>query len=200
MPFVPVANGVQCQINYLLDGIPAQNTLSFLWTGTIDFTPSDLDALGLAVIDWVDTYLIPEQTNAIQYSFVRVVAQDSNPGLVVDVPLGFGGSHSGVAVPNQVAMTCTLQSALTGRSNRGRYFVPALPTTFQLDQKTWNNTAVSTMNAAFIGIITSLGTLTWLPVIISRFHNGSARVAGVTTPIQSYRCNAGIVTQRRRLT
>lgn len=199
MPFIPVPNAVTCIIKATLDGANIINNLSFNWTGGGSFLPADLTALGAAVNSWIHAELVPFQTNILGYLSIDVVDQTTNPGMIYTEILGYDGSLSSTAVPNQVAMTVTLQTGVTGRSNRGRFYVAGLPTSALQDQRNWKATEVANLDGAFAALPGSLGALTWNHGVISRYHNGAPRSPGIINDVATYRANGPLTTQRRRL-
>jgi hypothetical protein len=83
----------------------------------------------------------------------------ANQGLIVSTGTGTPGTGVGNAVPNEMAVVVTKHTALTGRANRGRMYMPGWTTasvaadntvvpTAVTDLQTWANTVQGALNAS----------------------------------------------------
>lgn len=107
------------------------------------------------------------------------------------------GTVGGDILPKQTTGVITVRTALAGRANRGRIYVP-FPAETNSDTAgaptagyVTNLTALANMHAAVFTVAAGLGSATWTPVI---FH----RVAGTATPVTTALARPFWGTQRRR--
>lgn len=205
MPFVPVPNTIAVDVVYLYAGQRVENTLYFErgdgWdTTSITTFLNDLQA-------WISQELMPVLSQAIQFIELaaRLLDTASSIGIVNTVSPVVSGGVAGDAVSNNVSYTVSFRTGLTGRSFRGRNYVPGIPVT-----SVASNTIGAGFRTALLAYYTGLMALgvdngiTW--VVVSRFSgvdsNGDPipRVTGVTTPIVSVGTfDTTVDSQRRRL-
>ena len=117
------------------------------------------------------------------------------------VGVGIGGIGANICSA-QAAYCVTRYSALTGRSARGRVYLPA-PTTGQLDTNNHNLVTSAYSNAvlaALGGIIADQAAIDWDAVIVSRQQGGVVLATAETFPQTGWRVrDLRLDTQRRRL-
>jgi len=205
MPFVPVPNVLLVEPLFLQDGQRVENTLYFE-------KPGGWDAAGIA--DWlsqvntlITDQLMPFLANSIQ--FIELVARlldtASSIGLTVPItPVVTGGTGGGSA-PNSVSYTISFKTGLTGRSFRGRNYVPGIPSSQVVGNTVngiWRNSIIE-FYLALQSAAADNGT-PW--VVVSRFSGVDAagdpipRVSGITTPIITVSTfDMTVDNQRRRL-
>lgn len=198
-PFVPFPSGtVEALINMTLAGIPAQISLGFKkFTGAA--SPTDGFSLGSILSGWIGSNLANDVTTLV--NFVEVVVNDltSATGWQAITTVGTPGTDGGNYAPNQVAMCVTLQSAVRGRSQRGRNYLPGVSRDHLQDAKTWAAAQCTTVendyNSGNLAVIAG----GWTPVILSRISGGAYRALGQVTPVANYRANQAVATIRGRL-
>jgi hypothetical protein len=81
-------------------------------------------------------------------ALVRVSIRDvnsANQALITSTGPGLVGTGTGNALPNEVALVITEHTALAGRANRGRMYIPG-----------WSTAAVAADNTALAAVITDL--------------------------------------------
>lgn len=118
--------------------------------------------------------------------------------IVLAVSPAVPGAGVDTAVPNNVAIVATLNTAKTGRSFRGRSYLAGL----ERSELVGNN--IGTGRAA--GIVSDYAILTAslelennTLVVASFYHDNQPRAEGVATPVESFSVNTRVDTQRRRL-
>ena len=200
MPFVPVPATAQVEVIYSWDGQIVENTLYYEF-GTATPTLGDLTALIEAVNTAVRANLIPLLTNAI--TLLRLVGQllDVADGLlyISTTSLPIAGENTGPAMPNNVAMCMSLRSASSGRSFRGRNFIPGLPRGV-FTQNTLAADYAGFLTTAYTEILGAGADDGWTPVVVSRISGGVERTTGVTSPITAnFFVDRTIDSMRRRL-
>lgn len=206
MPFVPVPNTIAVDVVYLLGGQRVENTLYFErgdgWdVASITAWLTDLRA-------WISEELMPSLSAALEFIELaaRLLDTASSIGIVNTISPVVSGGVAGDAVSNNVSYTISFRTGLTGRSFRGRNYVPGLPVT----SVAGNTIAAGTRTAllAFYDGLRSLGGdngIAW--VVVSRFSGVDPttgdpipRTTGVTTVIQSVGTfDVTVDSQRRRL-
>ncbi len=200
MPFVPFPAGVMAAvIRFYLDGIPAVITQGYkLRAGSA--SPSDGGILAAAIYAWLGSDLMPLLAPQAVSPGLDVYDMTSAGGWVYHSIGTQGGTASGTAVPNNVCMTVTFNTALRGRSNRGRNFIPGLPTGDQLNQYQWATSATNAMTTAFNHLEAAINGINMDQVVLSRQTGGVVRTLGEANLVTSFRANQPIFTQRGRLT
>jgi len=205
MAFVPVPNTLQVDVLYLLAGQRVENTLYFERDGGWSLPQ---------IIDWLEqmetlikTDLLPALSASITLIELigRVLDTASSIGFSQPVSSGNTGGVAGNASPNNVTYTISFKTGLTGRSFRGRNYVPGLPVA-----AVTGNVIGSTTRTAILAFYTALkamadaATNPW--VVVSRYSGVGMdgrpvpRMSGVTTPIESVTTfDTTVDSQRRRL-
>jgi len=207
MPFVPVANTVEVELRFLLDGQHIENTLYFEIGIAPD--PSNMTTLLNNVESWWIDNVAPLCSASL--SLVELVATDlttaTGPQVTVAPVGGDPGGLGQPALPNNVTLSVSFRTANRGRSFRGRNYFPVL-SEGQVTDNTVTAGVVTAIQDAYAAILTDvnggLPPVTW--VVVSRFSgidsNGDPipRVAGISTPVTTVVIVDPIIdSQRRRL-
>ena len=121
----PTVDGlVRVQYRFLLNGSECEFHQDF--TTDQEITVPFLQTTGAGLINWALTYLMPNLSHEL--IFVEVFMQSLDPAQEAEVSvtdsLPVAGSSSAAAEANQIAMVCSLQSAETSPSGKGRFYVP----------------------------------------------------------------------------
>ena len=109
------------------------------------------------------------------------------------------GTQAGVAVPNNVAMSVTLKTALRGRSYRGRNFIGGLPAAALTNPSFWNPTIQAAVDNAWIQLGLAGVAAGFTHSVLSRANNGVRRTVGVAVHIETYIARLPVATMRRRV-
>lgn len=198
MAFKQLTNGIRVAMEYLWEGKTVTNIIHVV----SDVLPTEaiLHAVGDVVAAWLVDEVMPSLSHRITATLV--VATDINTPnsiqVVTPITVGGDGSVEQDSTPNNVALVASLRTQQTGRSFRGRFYVPGLPETVV----TGNTIPVSTQLAwalRFADLDTSLDVIDVEWVVASFFSLGIPRVAGIGTRIDSVVIGARVDTQRRRL-
>lgn len=184
MAFQPVPNVAQVRVMGRIDGqLTINNTYWEISGGGI--TPVNLATLVAAMDGWAGGNLaVPlsddwtyERTEGIDLTVANgAIANSSNPQ---------AGSSSSESAPNNVAACMSFRTGFSGRSFRGRNYIPGIPN----DQITLN-TMLGPFQASLVVIYNFLigaGTFVagWQWGVVSRRTAGALRPAGVFSPITS---------------
>lgn len=189
MAFIPVPNVAHVVCQGAVDLQMTINDLYFEISGG-GITPVNLQALSDAVRDWFNGQFTVPLSN--EFLAVRVIATDltvANSFRVESAAGDVGGSANEPA-PNNVAGCVKFVTALSGRSFRGRNYVPALPNS-EIATNTMSNSLmfdILTAYNALVGAGTFLAGWQW--VAVSRFTTiggipNQPRTTGIATPITS---------------
>lgn len=200
MAFQQVPNTAQVTIAMNMNNSRMVMTHYGLRVGGYD--SGNLQDLADDIDTWVGTSLMPQLSNQLTYTDTEVRGLNFENDLVAlaIASAGVGGIASN-PTPNQVAFCLKRLSGLTGRSARGRVYVPGIPTTLlsaneSLVQTTFANTLVTVHNLLAI----TFANAGWQQVIVSRYTNGVKRAVGVTYPVSEWAYTSTVVsTQRGRL-
>lgn len=134
-----------------------------------------------------------------------LTVRDVKPGIGIQYDLTYtsvpGSDGTSEPLPPQCALVLSWRTSLSGRSYRGRSYVPGLPEQHQ-NAGTWSATAISNITnfcASILGIYGPAGSdPNWEFAVISRVQNGVRLATPVATPIESYLVRSTVYTQRRR--
>lgn len=198
MAVVPLT--IQCDIIFLLFGQRVENVVHVEVPGGIDAaviadTANEVGA-------WVlDTYLPLLSASVV---FLNVEAKNLNivdGGVAIfNAPPGSVGGIGSPGEPGNVSYTISLRTAQSGRSFRGRKYVPGIPASKRTENTidaTWSGQLV----AAFNDLIAVLQALDKFLVVVSRVADGVERAIGVATHVETAQVtDLFIDSQRRRLT
>ncbi len=197
--FIPTPGAVRVDIKFDYDGQEVHNVI---WCHRdTEWTEEQRTALANAVKDWWSASGRGGSTSAMVLNQITVTNQDSDsaPSTVLVVSPTIAGTAGSAGLPANVALVGTLRTANRGRSYRGRFYWGGMDATKQLTSSTATAAFIAnivTFLNALRDAITALGAV-W--VVVSKFHNKVARVAGVATPITAVSVNNVFDSQRRRL-
>lgn len=199
MPFVPVPNTVQVDILFELDGQRVENIHYYeLSTAPTVEAVGDLLATLRAVIEEELMPLLSSALTLVELVGTLLTAIDSfSISNVVTPPVA--GGNTTQALPNNVSYTITKQTALRGRSFRGRNYVVGM-TEDAINLNTINPTFRADLLAVWELLRVASVSDGWTQVVVSRVSGGVERGTGVTTPVTSVTTfDSTVDSQRRRL-
>lgn len=201
MPFQPVPGTAELVAHYTYFGAEWINTFYAFKSGS--WSDVDLQAVVNATAASLVANLKPLLANGITYNGVTARGLRSEFDVYASnvVGAGIGGIAQNVAAA-QVSYCVTRFSALTGRSARGRIYLPS-PTTGQLDTNN-HNLVTSAYSAAVLvalnDLIADQNAIDWQPVIVSRQQGGVVLATAETFEQTGWRVrDLRLDTQRRRL-
>lgn len=199
MAFVPVPNTIQVDVLFELDGQRVENIHYY----ELDVAPTITQVADLlaTIREAIETELMPLLSSSltlVELVGTLLTAIDSfSISNVVTPPVA--GGNTVQALPSNVSYTITKQTALRGRSFRGRNYVVGM---------TEDAININTINPTFRTDLLTVWELLrvvgnpdgWTQVVVSRVANGVERTTGVTTPVTSVTTfDATVDSQRRRL-
>jgi hypothetical protein len=150
------------------------------------YSQSDLNALAAAVDGIINPAYIPYLSQYDSYVRTDVRGLDSENDLTASAATpAAGGNMVSLPLPVSVSFCVQQNSGLTGRSARGRIYVPSVLRT-QAQSSVDNQGLMNASDAAnWVGTVEGIriaisGVAGWTPVLVSRYHNGSKRSEAVT--------------------
>lgn len=199
MAFIPVPLTAQFNMQFMIAGQIVE--LTFGVRRVSDFMPADLANVADRFINWMNNSLKGILSNAISLVNVYGIALHSVTAPVVQRPVNppIAGTVNVAALPNSTSAVATLNTALRGRSYRGRKYIIGIPANQQTSPVQLTPTYITSMLAAYnaLGVELTSGSNEW--VVVSRANGGVTRATGVTTPVTSFYADTYIDNQRRRL-
>lgn len=201
MVFIPVVDTVMAEMRFTLYGQQIENTLYFKHTGSVG--SAELDDIAAYVDDFATSKYMAMTCLAPQISYretyVTLLTTETAPTAANADGAGTTGPGATAAMPGNVCIAVSFRTAERGRSARGRNYVSGLQASV-ISGNQLNSTGQAQIIGAYTQLISSpLPDWTW--VVVSRYADGVARVAGVTLPVTSVTIvDANLDSQRRRLT
>lgn len=182
MAFQPVPDVALARVIGRVDGQLTVNTLYWQVSGS-GIDEVNLTTLANAVDNWANGSLVQPLSNDWAYERTDVIDLSAPNSFQVTVSSPAVGESSAEAAPNNVAACISFQTVFSGRSFRGRNYIPGIPN----DQITLNTmgtpfmTSLTTIYGALIGAGTFVAGWQW--GVVSRQSGGVPRVAGLFSPI-----------------
>lgn len=170
------------------------------------YTQTNLDQLAYAVDQYGGAAIAALMVSNHQYLRTEVTGLDSETDLSSQSAVFATAGSEGVnALPNNVSFVVSQNCGLTGRTTRGRVYLPPIPRTYVNTAGDQYDHLFSTAVSAYVNVIDGVRIAienigTWDAVIVSRFHNGSKRAEAVTCKwINTYANSDKVATRRSRL-
>lgn len=200
MAFQSVPDCASCFVGFTQNAVPIGFTLYFQKSG--GYTETDLEDLAADMDAWVSDELLPILSNNIVYNEVTVRGLENEEDFeVVNSTSAGAGTVAENGLPNSVTLAIARLSGFTGRSARGRIYLPGIPEgALGTNENEFLNADVNTWVAVFLEILNYAITHGWIEVIISRVKDGLKRSEGVAFAVEGWEARDNKVdTQRRRL-
>jgi hypothetical protein len=199
MPFQSVPNCAIAVVEGIIDSQPIANVLGFQ-TPTL-YSQGDIDALSAAVDTEFAVNVLPLLHST--YTYVQTAVRGLTSPIDLQSINGTGtgpGGTGGDALPSNVAFCLTEYTGKSGRSARGRIYIPGIPASITATANTLSPTPATAFVTAYEAIFSTALTAGWTHVIISRVNNGAIREFGIGTPVtQIVHRNLILDSQRGRL-
>jgi len=202
--FIPAPNICQLELVYDLDDQIIENRVFI--EGSDQWTLATMAELAANAAQAFETNLSPLLSDQLQLTLVRCTDMevDDGAGVEYEPVTAIFGDISGGSLPNNVTLTTKFGSGLTGRSNRGRVYTPAIP------RSSVATAAVNEVTAEVAGDFSS----SWgnffndliggtdnaaRHVVVSYCFNNTWRTVANVVGVISYSTNQTLDSQRRRL-
>ena len=198
MAFIPVANTVMAEFIYLWDNQVCENTAHFEKAAGWDVT--SMNDLADILQTWWSTYYDICTTTDLFLTSIKLTDLTTQNAMSVEhvVSPQIPGTYGETACPANVAVCCTLLTPNRGRSFRGRWYAPGIPSG-QVTNNVISTQLHDNLYTAMQELIDAAIANTTPLVIASRYSNNSPRATGVTTEVIDARVNTTVDSQRRRL-
>lgn len=204
MAFQRVPFTYEVVVSWTMNGVPCINTF-YVRVDEGDYSQTTAEDIAAAVDQWVFDYLKLAWGSSTVYTSTTVrglnaaedyYAQDAtNTGVV-------GTYTTGVPLPNNAAFSVTRNTGLTGRSARGRVYLPLHAAMLTTDENVvavaWYEVVKDSLDAFRAEVAAAVASAE--EVVVSRYTGGALRSEAVTRPVTAYAASDLTVdTQRRRL-
>lgn len=173
------------------------------WGMDVSDAGGDYNAVGAAAIAaWQDSFGPSLRTTTTTMGVRLTIGQDGTDNLIVFVPDGTNGTSTDDKLPQNCALLVSKNSALGGRKNRGRFFIPGILAESSVnDVGVIGSGTVTSFQGFADNMLTDLtagvGGNPSVPMYILHNDTGPSTIA--PTAVSSLSVSATISTQRRRL-
>lgn len=197
MAFQAVPDTAEAVMVFLGDGGIMTNTHYAKFFGMYDL--DDLQDLANVYDEFAADDLVPQLANDVQYLRTEVRGLSAINDLTAQQAAGTGlGLQSSSMYPSNVSWAIKRLSGFTGRSARGRVYVPGIPrNNTQSAGDSLNLSYAGDLRAAFRTIKDHMAPFNWTEVIVSRWENGAKRLFGITFNIEDWDYTDLIIDSRR---
>ncbi len=198
--FIPIGATCRASIVYLLDNQRVVNTLHFNKVAP-PLTLNDMQGLATALHTWYTASLKPNLATGIALAEINVVdlTTQTAPTFLLSISPVEPGTGGVSVMPGNVAWCASLRTLARGRSFRGRFYVPGMPS----NSVTFPNSVfvswAGQIQTALAQLLTPANVANLLWVIASRYFNKLPRASGIVTPVASITGDLTLDSQRRRL-
>jgi hypothetical protein len=201
MPFQPCPYVAQINIRFELDGQQIENVIHAKNSGAAPVSAGDCETLALAVVSWWEETLSAAMPTSLGFREVVVRGLDTEiaPEFSTSTTTQTQGQVNQAAMPNNATFCVSFRTGLTGRSSRGRVYIPAV-----LRSAVTENELDSTSVTSYVSIYADLGIALdgagYIHVVLSRTVDKALRTEGQPYTITAYLATDNVVdSQRRRL-
>lgn len=198
MAFIPTANEALVILEYGIGALRWTNTLWFLKT---DFDNADMEALGSAMLTFVQSDLFTWLQNEVDYHGCKVYdMRDENAPVVTGAASAFGGARAGNPAAISAACVVTFRTTNRGRSARGRNYVAGLSENDVGDDSIEVAAVYDGIEAGYQNLPTRVTGIGWTHVVESFQNNGVPLSLGQPYIVTDYEVrNPFFGSQRRRI-
>lgn len=200
MAFQSAPDCAQATIVGLINGVTTNTTLIFAHP-TAQYLQADINSLAIAVDDWFGTELLPFLCSQFTYVQTEVRGLESLTDLqsIYNANTGVGGDSNN-PLPALLAACISFRTGATGRSARGRNYIPGLSeANIGLNENQIETTTLNALAAAYADIPTYVNPYDWDHVVLSRYTANAARPTATYRTVTQYIFTDNLWdTQRRR--
>lgn len=199
MAFQSVPETAQITVVFTTNGQNMVNTFYARKTG--GYAALDIQDLATAVDDWVLVHLRPILGSETMYVRTEVRGLENEEDFFSESANGSGlGGVTSASVPNQVCLAMKRVSGLTGRSARGRVYVPIYEAVLSTNENAVLTSFADDLRDVLDLLRGLILVIEWVEVIVSRWNEGVKRTSGITFPVTGYTyTDTTVDTQRGRL-
>lgn len=170
MAFRPVTNGVEVEFRWTLFGVLCENRI-FVRTDAPP-TLEDMAAIGDIASDWVTGQYAVVAPSQVQFTTIQLTDMSTEGGQELTVPINAPGTSSGVILANEVSFCVKLTTGFSGRSKRGRWYMPPPITSSLVDANHLTTTVGNAYAACMQALLVAMNAAGFRPGVASRTHAG----------------------------
>jgi len=199
MAFQPVANCAEVTVIWTRNNQRCTMTFGAAHAGAYDQTLIDNLALNMDV--WAVNEFLPILVATDQYEGVDVRGLANSIDLSAEVTTNAqAGEAAALPLANSLCVAVKRSTGLTGRSARGRVYVPLHVSMVDTNEDFITTTAQGVIEDALNEVSGQMANAGWIHVVISRQHQGVVLEEGVARAVTGYAmADREIDTQRRRM-
>lgn len=200
MAFIPTPFVIKVALRMTLAGSQQGiNTLWFKNDTDAAWTAGERSAFASLLQTWWTNNIAPLVSASVRLEGIDLVNQDTAnaPATQISIAGGVTGA-AGVAFALNTALVASWRTDLRGRSFRGRFYTPGIPTAVRFDDGTITTAFAGQLATAF-GILISPGLTGGVLSVVSHFANNAARGQGLVTPVTAVIVETLLDSMRRRL-
>lgn len=199
LPFVPFLDCAEVVMFFSNNATFWNLTLGMKYSGAVTLT--ELTALAVQIDAWWGADLRNRISTFATLTQIRCtgLTTATDPSYSMPPSATPDGALTGSPMPPSVCMGVTFQTALRGRSYRGRNFVAGRVQEELANEASWAATPLANMLVKYQALPAAVAVAGWSHVVLSRQLDGARRTVGASTPVTGYRANAPVATQRKRL-
>lgn len=198
MAFIRLPLGVRVAVEFDWNGEVVLNVHHVILDGPI--TLVNITMVANTIGAWAIDHLLPNMSTTTSLTGVTATSLDVPNGeqYHADISPPEPGAVGGESMPNNVAIVCAFYTAKTGRSYRGRAYVPGMAELY-VNGNFLDGAVAASVAAAYAELQADLAIINGTLVVASFETAGAPRAEGIGTPVESFAVNLRVDTQRRRL-
>jgi len=199
MPFQAVANCALATVIWTRNSQRCTMTFGAAHAGA--YNQSDIDNLALNMDVWAVNEFLAILASTDQYEGVDVRGLAQSIDLSSEVTTNAqAGTVSSLPQANGICIAVKRSTGQTGRSARGRVYVPLTVSMIDGNEDFITTSAQSLIEDALNEVTGAMANAGWIHVVISRQHAGVVLEEGVARAVTGYAmADREIDTQRRRM-
>lgn len=198
MPFIPTPGCQQVALHFTQDGQHVANVFNVNYPGVSTTIQEDIaDAFDT----WWSTNYNTLVSSAVTLNEIVVTDMSTSTGpqfTKTDITSP-SGQLNGTAMPNNSALAATFLTGLRGRSYRGRMYIPGIASNILVSENTVKAISITDIITMLQALVTLLTAIDVVLSVLSKFHALAPRTEGVLTPVDGFRVDNTLDSQRRRL-
>lgn len=197
MAFQPVPGAIQANLFYLCNGVEGQITMYA--SHALAEEQETIQEYAELMDDWMAEAFMPLMPTAASYLRTETRGLGEENTYVGTASAGAeAGSIAGSPLPANVSACFRRSSSLTGRSARGRIYIPfCAQASLAADENYFTSTFMNGVLTSLNNIQTVLTTGAFTEVVVSRYNSGVKRAEGVMFPISQWDYSTLRVASRR---
>lgn len=200
LPYQPVADTAEVFVGLTWDSVPCGIALNYTNVSHI-WDLGDLTSITHEVAAHWNAFILPLQNNHVKLMYTRGtdLRTSSGPTVQYDYPGSPTGGLTGASTPRNVAFCLKKETALRGRSYRGRIYHLGLDIA-QVAESLMNAGDATALLAAYAGLLNLAAAPDWNMTVVSRIQNGLRLAEGLYTQVTAIvAVDLRLDTQKRRL-